>query len=92
LLGESQEGVLVIPDIPYLEANFSGGARLAHMVNLDATTVFTSVNVSIQNMTIDMRHPILIGGPQTYDVVGHGIRVEKRCQTFCARLEHPPQQ
>jgi hypothetical protein len=81
LLGESQEGVLVIPDIPYLEANYNagdwqnGGARLAHMVNLDATTVFASVDVSIQNMTIDMRHPLLIGVPRTYNVVGHGIRI-----------------
>jgi hypothetical protein len=81
LLGESEEGVLVIPDIPYLEANYNGGdwqnggARLAHMVNLDSTTVFASVDVSIQNMTIDMRHPLLIGVPRTYNVVGHGIRI-----------------
>jgi Pectate lyase superfamily protein len=77
LIGESRDGVLVIPDIPYLTANYNGGAgaRLAHMVNLDATAVFASVDVSIENMTIDMRHPLLIGVPQTYNVVGHGLRI-----------------
>ena len=81
LVGESRNGVFLIPDIPYLEANYNngdwenGGARLAHMLNLDGTTVFTSVDISIQNMTIDMRHPLLAGVPNTYNVVGHGIRI-----------------
>jgi len=88
LLGESQEGVLIVPDIPYLEANYNGGARLAHMVNLDATTFFASVNVSIQNMTIDMRHPLLVGVPETYNVVGHGIRVGKGWVTGQFMVNH----
>lgn len=85
LIGESRNGVFIIPDIPYLEANYNGGdwrnggARLAHMINLSRTTdfiIFNSVDVSIQNMTIDMRHPGLVGvSPATYNVVGHGVRI-----------------
>jgi Pectate lyase superfamily protein len=81
-IGESRNGVFVIPDIPYLEANYNGGdwenggARLAHMINLSSVSVFDSVDVSIQNMTIDMRHQLVMGETtQTYNVVGHGIRV-----------------
>jgi hypothetical protein len=83
LIGESREGVFLIPDIPHLEANFNGGdwqnggARLAHMMNLDSVSVPDSVDVSIQNMTIDMRSPRVLGLPVTYNVVGHGIRVGK---------------
>ncbi len=80
LVGESREGVLLVPDVPYLEANFNGGsgASLAHMINLDRTSVFDSVNISIQNMTLDMRHQRVMGeATSTYNVVGHGIRVGK---------------
>jgi hypothetical protein len=82
LLGESRDGVFLIPDIPYLEANYNGGdwenggARLAHMINLGSSTVFDSVDVSIQNLTVDMRHQRVMGEPATtYNVVGHGVRV-----------------
>lgn len=82
LVGESRDGVFLIPDIPYLEANYNGGdwqnggARLAHMINLSSVSVFDSVDVSIQNMTIDMRHQLLMGEETiTYNVVGHGVRV-----------------
>ena len=82
LIGESREGVFLIPDIPYLEANYNGGnwknggARLAHMINLGSGSVFDSVDVSIQNMTIDMRHQLVMGEETiTYNVVGHGVRV-----------------
>lgn len=82
LIGESRDGVFLIPDIPYLEANYNGGdwqnggARLAHMINLSSASVFDSVDVSIQNLTVDMRHQLVMGeGAITYNVVGHGIRV-----------------
>ncbi|NJM54774.1 MAG: hypothetical protein HC841_01545 [Verrucomicrobiae bacterium] len=82
LIGESREGVFLIPDIPYLEANYNGGdwenggARLAHMINLSSVSVFASVDVSIQNMTVDMRNQRVMGETvTTYNVVGHGIRV-----------------
>lgn len=82
LIGESRNSVFLIPDIPYLEANYNGGdwqnggARLAHMINLSSASVFNSVNVSIQNMTIDMRHQLVMGeAAMTYNVVGHGIRI-----------------
>lgn len=77
LVGESRDGVRVIPDIPYLEANYQDGqgARLAHMFNLSGREVFDSVDVSIQNMTLDMQHPLLVGRPETYRVVGHGVRI-----------------
>lgn len=83
LIGESRNGVFLVPDIPYLEANYNGGdwenggARLAHMINLGkAGGPFNSVDVSIQNMTIDMRHQRVMGeAALTYNVVGHGIRI-----------------
>jgi hypothetical protein len=82
LIGESRDGVFIIPDIPYLEANYNGGdwenggARIAHMINLSSGSVFNSVDVSIQNMTIDMRHQRVMGeSPTTYNVVGHGLRI-----------------
>lgn len=81
LVGESRNGVLLVPDIEYLEANYNGGdwrnggARLAHMFNLSRGSVFESVDVSIQNMTLDMRSQLVLGQPQTYNVVGHGVRV-----------------
>ncbi|MEM7682902.1 MAG: glycosyl hydrolase family 28-related protein [Planctomycetota bacterium] len=84
LIGESRDGVLLVPDIPYLEARYNGGdhegaggARLAHMINLSARQPFDSVDVSIQNMTLDMMHPLVREEPlpETYNVVGHGIRI-----------------
>lgn len=66
LVGESRDGVFLIPDIPHLEANYNGGdyqnggSRLAHMINLSGS-VFDSVDVSIQNMTLDMRHQLVMG-------------------------------
>jgi hypothetical protein len=84
LIGESREGVFLIPDIPYLEANYNGGdwenggARLVNMIDLSSVSVFASVDVSIQNMTVDMRDQRVMGEPvRTYNVVGHGIRVGK---------------
>ncbi|MEO0588396.1 MAG: glycosyl hydrolase family 28-related protein [Planctomycetota bacterium] len=79
LVGESREGVLIIPDIPYLEANYNDGegARLAHMINLSGRGPFESVDVSIHNMTLDMMHPLVREEPlpETYNVVGHGVRI-----------------
>ncbi|WP_197454926.1 glycosyl hydrolase family 28-related protein [Stieleria varia] len=78
LVGESRNGVFLVPDTSYLEANYNNGngARLAHMINLSSSSVFESVDVSIQNMTVDMRHQLVMGEQsQTYNVVGHGIRV-----------------
>lgn len=85
-IGESRDGVNLVPDIDYLTANYNGGdwenggARVAHMINLGAGSVFNNVDVSIQNMTIDMRHEYVMGtvpGDQdrTYNVVGHGVRI-----------------
>ena len=49
------------------------------MLNLSRTSdfiIFNSVDVSIQNMTIDMRHQRVMGETTiTYNVVGHGIRI-----------------
>lgn len=82
LIGESRNGVFIVPDIAYLEANYNGGdfenggARIAHMLNLSSSSVFSSVDVSIQNMTIDMRHQQVMGESTiTYNVVGHGVRI-----------------
>ncbi|MEX0332418.1 MAG: Ig-like domain-containing protein [Puniceicoccaceae bacterium] len=95
LIGESREGVFLIPDIPYLEANYNGGdwqnggARLAHMMNLSSGSVFTSVDVSIQNMTIDMRHQLVMGEETiTYNVVGHGIRIGQGWQAGQFTVNH----
>lgn len=77
LVGQSRDGVLLEPDIEYLEANFNGGqgARLAHMINLSSSAVFDYVDVSIENMTLDMKSQAIDYQPVTYNVVGHGIRV-----------------
>ncbi|MGB0743202.1 MAG: glycosyl hydrolase family 28-related protein, partial [Opitutales bacterium] len=77
LVGESRKGVVLIPDIAYLEANYKGGngAKLAHMINLTEASVFDSLNVSIQNLTVDMKAQFLSRERTTYTVVGHGIRV-----------------
>lgn len=83
LIGESRNGVFLIPDIPYLKAHYNqgdwenGGKRLAHMLNLGkGGGLFDSVDVSIQNLTVDMRHPLVMGEPaKTYNVLGHGIRI-----------------
>lgn len=95
LIGESREEVFLIPDIPYLVANYNngdyknGGARLAHMINLSSGSVFDSVDVSIQNMTIDMRHQLVMGEPTiTYNVVGHGVRVGTGWETGQFTVNH----
>ncbi|MEO0476778.1 MAG: glycosyl hydrolase family 28-related protein, partial [Planctomycetota bacterium] len=77
LIGESRDGVQLIPDIPYLEANFRGGKgeRLIGMINLDSHSVFNYVNVSIQNMTLNMKSQAVHLKPRTYNVIGHGVRV-----------------
>ncbi len=83
LIGESRNGVFIIPDIPYLKAHYNngdwenGGKRLAHMLNLGkGGGPFDSVDVSIQNLTIDMRHQLVMGEKsKTYNVLGHGIRI-----------------
>jgi hypothetical protein len=77
LIGESRDGVLLVPDVAYLEANYDNGsgAQLAHMMNLSSASVFQSVDVSIQNMTLDMRNQLVMGETQTYSVAGHGVRV-----------------
>ncbi|MDT8391027.1 MAG: glycosyl hydrolase family 28-related protein [Lentisphaeria bacterium] len=82
LVGESRDGVRLTPDIEYLVANYNdgnfqdgNGKRLAHMINLSAPDVFDFVDVSIQNMTLDMKSQAIYYQPVTYNVVGHGIRV-----------------
>lgn len=88
LIGQSRTGVYLVPDTAYLEANYNGGdwenggARLAHMMNLDSSSVFESVDVSIQNMTIDMRHQLVMSeSERTYNVVGHGVRIGEGWET-----------
>ena len=83
LIGESRDGVLLVPDEAYLEANYNGnsGARLDHMINLASGSVFNSVDVSIQNMTIDMLDQQVLGQNETYRTNGHGIRVGQGWQT-----------
>jgi len=82
LVGESRKGVHLTADTQYLEAHYNGGnfkdgngARLAHMINLSSATVFDSVDVSIQNMTLDMKSQSVYHKPVTYNVAGHGVRV-----------------
>ena len=88
LIGESRDGVLLVPDEAYLEANYNGGDwenggdRIAHMINLQSGSVFNSVDVSIQNMTVDMQDQLVMGeSVETYNTVGHGIRVGQGWQT-----------
>lgn len=94
LIGESQDGVRLIPDIPYLENNFNngdwenGGQRIAHMINLSSNSVFSNVDVSIQNMTVDMKSQIVNSQTQTYNVVGHGIRVGQGWQQGQFTVNH----
>jgi len=77
LIGESRAGVLLVPDVAYLEANYNDGSgpRLTHMLNLDKAGTFDSVDVSIQNMTLDMRNQLVLGEEETYRTFGHGVRV-----------------
>lgn len=45
------------------------------MINLSSSDVFDFVDVSIQNMTLDMKSQAIYYKPKTYNVVGHGLRV-----------------
>ncbi|MEM7681490.1 MAG: dockerin type I domain-containing protein [Planctomycetota bacterium] len=78
LIGESQDGVFLVPDTQHLE---NTGGTLAHMINLNSASVFNSVDVSIQNMTIDMRDQLVMGETVTYDTDGHGVRIGQGWQT-----------
>jgi hypothetical protein len=78
LIGENRDGVFLIPDVAYLKANYDdgNGAGLVHMMNLCGEDPFDKVDISIQKMTIDMRHQLVMGeGTITYNVTGHGIRI-----------------
>lgn len=83
LIGESRDGVLLVPDKVYLEANYNGnsGPKIDHMINLNRGSVFNSIDVSIQNMTIDMLDQQVLGQNETYRTNGHGIRVGQGWQT-----------
>lgn len=83
LVGESRDGVNLIPDIPYLEENYNGGTgeSLDNTINLSGGPVYNYIDMSVQNLTIDMRNQNIlqaIAGTAinpTYRTRSHGIRI-----------------
>ncbi|MEM7680818.1 MAG: glycosyl hydrolase family 28-related protein [Planctomycetota bacterium] len=90
LIGESRSGVSLVPDVTYLEANYNGGSgsQLAHLLNLDDSTPFTSVDVTIQNMTLDMQDQRILGETVTYKTAGHGVRIGEGWQSGQFTVNH----